>query len=143
MRVALSERLLDWTRAVRFGVVGIGATLAYLVLANLIAVPIGPASPFVAHVIALTSSIWISYVGHHSFTFRLSGQHGVHFSRFTIVTAVLFALATAFAYGCDRGLHMSALAISVLVAVLYPAASYVIHSLWTFTDERRTKTDRP
>jgi hypothetical protein len=68
--------------------------------------------------------------------------HGVHFSRFTIVTAALFALATVFAYGCDRGLHMPALAISILVAVLYPAASYVIHSLWTFADQRRGKTDR-
>jgi putative flippase GtrA len=142
MRVALSERLLDWTRATRFGAVGITATLAYLVLANLIAVPIGPASPFVAHVIALSGSIWISYAGHHRFTFRLNGGHGVHFSRFTIVTAALFALATAFAYGCDRGLHMPALAISILVAVLYPAASYVIHSLWTFADQRRGKTDR-
>jgi putative flippase GtrA len=141
MRVALSERLFDWTRAARFGAVGIAATLSYLVLSNLIAVPVGPASPFVAHVIALTASVWISYAGHHRFTFRLNGGHGIHFSRFTIVTAALFALAAAFAYGCDRGLHMPALEISIMVAVLYPAASYVIHSLWTFADHRREKTD--
>ncbi|HUB97968.1 MAG TPA: GtrA family protein [Stellaceae bacterium] len=120
------------TRAARFGAVGIAATAAYFALMNLIAAPIGPASPFVAHVIALASSIWISYVGHHSFTFRLSGRHGLHVSRFTIVTIVLFLLATAFAYGCDKGLHLSALVISTLVGVLYPLASYVIHSLWTF-----------
>src|SRR5580704_15120056 len=127
MRGALAHRLLDWTRAARFGAVGLTATAAYLVLANLIAVPVGPASPFAAHVIALSGSIWISYAGHHAFTFRLKGRHRLHISRFTIATVLLFVLTTVLAYGCDRGLHMPALAISILVAVVYPAASYVIH----------------
>ena len=52
MPAGLAERLLDAARAFRFGLVGISATLTYLGIVNLAAVPIGPLTPFHAHLVA-------------------------------------------------------------------------------------------
>jgi putative flippase GtrA len=136
----LAERLLDATRAFRFGVVGLSATLAYLGLVNLLAVPVGPLTPFHAHLVALCMSIGVSYAGHHAFTFARKGRHRVYFSRFAIITALLFVLSSVLAYVCDATLHLSAAVISVTITVLYPAASYLFHSLWTFAEERNPAT---
>jgi putative flippase GtrA len=111
------------------------------VLANLIARPIGPLSPFAAHVTAFLCSMFVSYAGHHAFTFRLSGRHKVYFSRFTIITATLFTLSTVLAYIADRDFHLPAAVITVTIAILYPAASYVIHSIWTFAARGRVMLD--
>jgi putative flippase GtrA len=131
-----AERLLDATRVFRFGLVGIAATLTYLGIVNLVAVPVGPLSPFMAHLIGLSSSIVLSYAGHHAFTFARKGRHGVYFRRFAVITAALFILTSALAYACDRFLHLPATIISGLITVLYPCGSYLAHTLWTFAEER-------
>jgi len=136
----LAERLLDAARAFRFGVVGIAATVAYLGLVNLLAVPVGPLTPFHAHLVALCISISVSYLGHHAFTFARKGRHRVYFSRFAAITALLFVLSSVLAYVCDAMLHLSAAVISLTITVLYPAASYLLHTLWTFADERKPAT---
>jgi putative flippase GtrA len=136
----LAERLLDAARAFRFGVVGAAATVAYLGLVNLLAVPVGPLTPFHGHLVALSVSIGVSYGGHHAFTFARKGRHRVYLSRFALITALLFVLSGALAYVCDATLHLSAAVISVIVTVLYPAASYLLHTLWTFADERKPAT---
>jgi putative flippase GtrA len=133
----LAERLLDAARAFRFGLVGVTASLVYLGLVNLLAVPLGPLAPFHAHLVALTCSIGVSYFGHHAFTFARKGRHRFYFRRFAIITALLFVLSSALAFICDATLHLSAAVISVMITVLYPAASYLLHSLWTFAEERK------
>jgi putative flippase GtrA len=132
----LAERLLDLTRAFRFGLVGVAATLTYLGIVNLVAVPVGPLSPFHAHLVGLCGSIGLSYAGHHAFTFARKGRHGFYARRFAVITTVLFILSSAVAFACDRYLHLSAALISVLITVLYPGASYLSHSLWTFAEGR-------
>jgi putative flippase GtrA len=132
-----AERLLDAARAFRFGLVGATASLAYLGLVNLLAVPLGPLAPFHAHLVALCCSIGVSYVGHHAFTFARKGRHRFYFRRFVIISALLFVLSSALAFICDATLHLSAGVISVTITVLYPAASYLFHSLWTFAEERK------
>jgi putative flippase GtrA len=139
--MASVKGLFDRARAFRFGLVGISATLAYLVIVNLVAVPVGPLSPFAAHVFALAASIGVSYGGHHAYTFRRDGDHGFYMRRFAAITAAIFVLTSAFAFACDRYLRLPAAAISVMVAVLYPALSYVFHSLWTFEERHRAAAD--
>lgn len=131
---ALWGTILDVARAIRFGVVGLTATAAYLALVNLLAVPVGPLAPFPAHLVALSSATVLSYAGHHSFTFRRKGGHGLYLSRFTLVTAGLFLFTSAVAFACDRWGHYPASVISVVVAILYPATSYLVHCLWTFAE---------
>lgn len=136
----LADRLLDVARAFRFGLVGISATLIYLGIVNLVAVPIGPLSPFHAHLLGLCGSIALSYAGHHAFTFARKGRHRVYFRRFATITAVLFMLTSAVAFACDHYLHLPAVIISVLITVLYPCGSYFAHSLWTFAEEKGNRS---
>ena len=136
----LVNRLLDVARAFRFGLVGISTTLTYLGVVNLVAVPVGPLSPFHAHLIGLCCSIGLSYAGHHAFTFARKGRHRVYFRRFAIITAALFLLSSAIAFACDHYLHLPAAIISVLITVLYPGGSYFAHSVWTFAEERGSRS---
>ena len=143
MKSPLADRIFNAARLFRFGVVGCTASLAYLALVNLLAVPIGPLTPFAAHLIALTFGIGISYAGHHAFTFGHKGGHRVYFTRFAVTTAVLFVLAGAVAYVCDRQLHLPAALISLLVTVLYPSLSYLTHTLWTFAGGNSAESALP
>ena len=136
----LVTRLRDGARAFRFGLVGVATTLTYLGVVNLVAVPVGPLSPFHAHLVGLCCSIGLSYAGHHAFTFARKGRHSVYFRRFAIITAALFLLSSAVAFACDRYLGLPAGIISLLIAVLYPCGSYVAHSLWTFADVRGSRS---
>jgi putative flippase GtrA len=134
----VSVRLFDTARAFRFSVVGIAATLTYLGLVNGLAAPIGTLSTFEAHLIGLSTGIVVSYLGHHAYTFRRKGRHGFYFWRFVAITAILFVAASAIAYAGDRWLGLPALVISLVVTVLYPAGSYLLHTLWTFAGAERT-----
>lgn len=140
MVLPLAARLFDAAQAFRFGMVGVFATLTYLGIVNLLAVPVGPLSPFHAHLVALSSSIGVSYAGHHAFTFARKGRHGFYARRFACITAALFVLTSAVAFACDRYLHLSAALISVLVTMLYPGGSYLAHSLWTFAEARADRS---
>ncbi len=135
----LGARLFDLTRLVRYGVVGIAATATYLLVFNLVALPVGPFSPFAGHLAGLSVSILVSYAGHHGFTFRRSGLHTRYFTRFVAITATLSLLSSAIAFFCDRYLGLSAAAISLLISALYPGASYLLHTLWTFAEHRAEK----
>jgi putative flippase GtrA len=140
MHADLADRLFNVARAARFSLVGAAATATYLVVANLVAMPLGPLSPFVAHLAGLGCSVLVSYGGHHAFTFRRVGAHVHYARRFAVITAILVTLTSLFAFVCDRALGLPAIAISVMVTVLYPAGSYVLHSLWTFAERRAHST---
>lgn len=133
----LREKLLDTGRALRFGLVGIASSAVYLLLFNLTAQPIGPLSALSAHVAALGCGIAVSYSGHHLYTFRRTGGHALYFSKFVITTAALFALTSGVAFAGDRWMGYPPAVISMINVVLYPALSYVIHSVWTFGDARK------
>src|ERR1700722_11280307 len=102
----LVEQLLDAARAFRFGLVGITASLAYLGLVNLLARPLGPLTPFEAHLVALCCSVGVSYAGHHAFTFVRKGRHRFYLGRFAMITALLFVLSSVLAFLCDATLHL-------------------------------------
>lgn len=105
---------------------------SYLALVNLGARPIGPLSPFSAHLFALSISLGISYFGHHGFTFRRSGRHGRFLTRFGVTTMVIFLAVSIMAWVGDKVLQLPAIVISSFVVVVYAALSLVLHSLWTF-----------
>jgi putative flippase GtrA len=143
MKAHLADRFFDAARAFRFGLVGITGTLTYLALVNLLAVPIGPLTPFTAHLVGLTLSIGVSYAGHHAFTFGHKGRHRVYLFRFAVTTAVLFVVVSAVAYVADRVLGLPAALISVLVTVIYPPLSYLTHTLWTFAEAKSAERVLP
>lgn len=123
-------------RVLRFGVVGVSATLVYYLTA-LASVQAGLGTE-AAHFVAFAVSIVFSYIGQKIFTFRVKGEHKRSVSRFVLATAVIAGIQFLLL------LWLKALAVPTAVlfaisSVYYPIASFIIHSLWTFRRRKETR----
>ncbi len=114
----------------RFIIVGIAATLTYY----LSAVAFGRSmAPMTANVLAWAISLVVSYLGQNYFTFRAGGRHRIFAARFAITTAVLFAMSCLITWVGDSVLNLAQPVVAGIVAVTYPAASFLLHMGWTFS----------
>ncbi|WP_136067486.1 GtrA family protein [Modicisalibacter radicis] len=121
----LTEEL---TTLVRFGGVGVFATLVHLAVAAAVFWFWASISPFLANVLAFLVAFQVSLWGHRRFTFRRRGHSG----RFFLVAVAGFAanngiLASLLATTSISGL--SAVAISTL---LVPLVMFLAARLWAF-----------
>ena len=116
----------------RFILSGIAATITYLAVTLLLVSSAVRLEPVIASALASGVSILVSYVGHHSYTFERSGQHGFYFPRFIIVTSVLFLLSTAGMYVFTRVIPTDPLYVVIVITAIYPVASYLLNLLWVF-----------
>jgi putative flippase GtrA len=119
---------------VRFIMVGIGSTLAYVGISFLL-IRFSLIAPGVINIIGLSVSIWTSYLGHYYFTYRRAGRHIRFGSRFFAVTIFLFLFSTALTFAAVDRFGVSPYVNSIAVAVLYPVLSFVLHHFWTFIAE--------
>lgn len=118
-----------WPELVRFGLVGIAATLTYLILAMAM-LHMGMLSQL-ANLLAFSLSLLASYVGHYYFTFRSGEPHRITSTRFGLSTLGLVALSSAL----HQALLWSGLApgsAAVAVALIYPPASFLLNFFWAF-----------
>jgi putative flippase GtrA len=123
----------------RFGVVGVAATLTYLGL-NIYALrPITDAAPAVGNALAQGLSLLVSYLGHKYVTFRSDTPHRRDLVRFLLSTVVA-VLACSLAFEAMVGLGLGVVGASLVVAVLYPAISFVLHFAWTFRAPAPSRT---
>lgn len=122
------KRELAW-RTVRFAVVGVTCSAIYVGI-TLAALNMG-ASLMVAHIVGYAISIVCSYLGQKIFTFRVRRQHMRSGSRFLIATACVaaaqYVLVLALGYT-----QLSPEFIVIISALFYPAASFTVHTFWTF-----------
>ena len=114
---------------VRFGIVGVAATLVYLG-ASLVLLDRGIA-PHPTNLIAFVLGTVASYFGHYFFTYRSDDSHLRMGTRFFLVTAALMALGAA--------LHHLALLVgatprqaALFVTVAYPPLSFALNHFWAF-----------
>jgi putative flippase GtrA len=114
---------------VRFGVVGIAATITYFVVTALVGRGL---DPMLANVFGVAISLFVSYLGHFYFTFRIRGKHAVHLSRFLVVTFGLFILSTVVTGVACNVAGLDRVVVTACIAVCYPIASYVLNLGWTF-----------
>lgn len=117
---------------VRFALVGGCATLLYLLISIGLPGERTGIAPAAAHVLALLAATAFSYVGHHRFTFGLSGDHERHLRRFLICSGILLALSTALSLVLTDLLRFDHRVAALSVAVGYPPASYLVNALWSF-----------
>jgi putative flippase GtrA len=114
----------------RFVIVGILATATYYGSAVALGIAL---SPMTANVVAWAISVVVSYLGQNYFTFRAGGRHEVFAPRFALTTAILFLLSCAVTYFGSSVLKLAQPVVAAMVAVSYPAASFVLHMSWTFS----------
>lgn len=127
--IGLVRRLLD-VRTVRFAIVGVTATLSYLLIAAGIEY-FTPLPSALINAIGLAGSLLLSYAGHYYFTFEASSGHGRKGPLFVVVTGVIVLGAMALQQGIQLAAgspYISYLA----VTVYYPVTSFVLHNLVTF-----------
>ena len=122
----------DRGTVLRFGLVGVTATLTYLAVSLLL---VGAGwLPQLANIAAFAVGTAVSYFGHYLFTYRATGSHRRVSARFGAMTLVLVALCSA--------LHEAALLAgaapwlaSLLVTFAYPPLSFLINTFWVYADE--------
>ena len=113
----------------RFGLVGVAATLAYLA-ASLLLLDQGLAAR-ATNLAAFAVGTLMSYLGHYFFTYRADDSHLRLGSRFVTVTAGLALLCVI--------LHHAALLLgagprgaALFVTLAYPPLSFALNHFWAF-----------
>ncbi len=128
-RFGWERRPGELSAIVRFGVVGVAATLAFLG-ASLFFLDRGIA-PRLANLAAFGVGTVSSYLGHYFFTYRTGGSHLRLGTRYLVVTLGLVGMGVV--------LHHLALLVgatpkvaALFVTVAYPPLSFGLNHFWAF-----------
>jgi len=118
-------------RAVKFGVVGVGATVIHCAMVILLVQ--GPAwDPVAATVPAFILAFLFSYRLNHGWTFQASGRHRRHLIRFAAVTLGVLACNLAIMHILVERLGYSYLVALGVVIIVMPLVSFVLNAQWAF-----------
>ena len=122
---------MDCKKVLKFGVVGLAATIVYYSLAisfrNILNVIPVLLTNFFAYAIAMI----VSYLGHYYWTYRASGQHGATFMKYSINAIVGVLLNSAIIYICLL-LFMQYQSAMFVAIILVPVVTYIINKYWVF-----------
>lgn len=117
-------------RLVRFGIVGLCATMAYYLL-GLLFVPVFGLPVLAGNSLAYALSFIISYLGQACWTFGANGSHWSQLPRFAATQGVGLLLNSGIVEICTRiGLSYELAMIPAIVLV--PVMVYIICRLWVF-----------
>ncbi|MEJ2125307.1 MAG: GtrA family protein [Alphaproteobacteria bacterium] len=127
MRTMLAEA----RRIIRFGMVGVGATLTHIAVANTV-LALVTGSPYAASAMGFTVAFAVSYLGHYHFTFAKNSGHGQSLPRFFVVALtgflgsliVLKVIAT-------QGVIPQAVSLTLSILVI-PGLTYLAARIWAF-----------
>lgn len=131
----------DLAQLLRFGVVGVAATLTNFVVTVLAIERLGLAPP-VAATLAVLVAFGVSYGGHRGFTFRAPRDHRRHLPRFLLAQGAIFALCLAFTGWANDTLHWHHRWVAATVCVLWPLLSFFVARRWVFAPPRPALGER-
>ncbi len=120
----------EFGAVLRFGVVGVAATLSYLGL-SLLLLHWGML-PQLANLAAFLASTAISYLGHYFFTYRANGSHLRLSARFIAVTIAL-SLLCSLLHQLVLWAGVSPRLAAVAVTLAYPPLSFLLNHFWAFS----------
>jgi putative flippase GtrA len=125
-------RRTEFATLLRFCLVGGTSTLVFAAMSWLLLwLELMPAA--LVNVAAIAAGIAASYAGHYYFTYRKGGgQHAFFGPRFFAVTAILGTASVVFTHVAVANFRVSPYIVSMLVSILYPVASLLLHHFWTF-----------
>jgi putative flippase GtrA len=124
-------------RVVRFGFVGVCATLVYAA-ASLVAIEVFRFSPVLASMLGYCFSMGISYLGHVYYSFRVEPKHRLFLWRFITIAALTFGIAAVLTVVLTENLRLSHRVTIMIISVVIPATSYLCNRLWVFRPELAT-----
>lgn len=118
-------------QALRFALVGGGATVTHVAVALLLA-EAGGWTPLWANFVAFCCAFSVSYRGNHGWTFEKRGAHRHHFPRFAVVALLGLALNQSIVAFVVEGLGWSYRLALALVVLMVPAVTFVLSRWWVF-----------
>lgn len=115
----------------RFGIVGILATLTYLIVSNLL-IFMGMV-PTVASITAYLAGMIVSFLGQSKFTFKMARTQRHQFVRFCVLSlmGLLISYLTVVAASVANAPPVLG---TIATAALVPALSFVVMKLWVFRE---------
>lgn len=129
-RSHLSQELLI---ATRFGLVGLTATVAHILIVWLL-LSETPVQPLVGNLCAFLIAFGISFSGNYIWTFRFQGQLGQAMIRFLLVSICAFGLNTLVLAGILSVNLISSSVAAIISAMVVPAFTFVASRLWCFRE---------
>ncbi len=116
---------------VRFGIVGVAATLVHVGVA-VACVEAAGLDPFVANLLAFTTAVGISYVGHMYVTFGARGAHAQRLPRFVATALLGLGLNQLIMATWVSALEWDYRGALAIVVTLVPALTYAVSKKWVF-----------
>jgi len=127
----MMPRRADVLQVGRFGLVGLLATAVHYGLA----LPVTwLAGPYAGNAMGYLAAVAISYLGHHSFTFRVSAaarNHGRRLRRFLVTSLSALLLSQGVLWVAQQGSTPEELALLIAVFTV-PAVTFSLGRLWVF-----------
>jgi putative flippase GtrA len=115
----------------RFGVVGVAASVTHVVVALLLIERAGVPLLW-ANALAFSVAVFVSYFGNHAWTFRRAGHHRRHFPRFLAVALGGLALNQSIVFLAVEVAGMPYLYGILLVVLIVPGLSFALSKCWAF-----------
>jgi putative flippase GtrA len=115
----------------RFGIVGIGATLIH-VIAAYIANKNFQFGPFSSNLFGYGCAVLASYLGHHQYTFEMSGNHHSHIPKFLFASALCLVVSNAIVAVSALSLELDYVYALLGIFIVVPPSSFIISRLWVF-----------
>nr|WP_321440049.1 GtrA family protein [uncultured Hyphomonas sp.] len=135
------DRFQTATRIMRFGIVGVAATLTHALVLWL-AVEFGGIRPTFATLLGFFTAFCVSYLGHYNFTFRSSEPHSKALPAFAFAAgtgAILNALIFSIMTDVFSAPYWHAFAVTI---VMVPPVVYILSRSLAFAPDR-SATSRP
>ncbi|MGH6946754.1 MAG: GtrA family protein [Kiloniellales bacterium] len=118
----------------RFAIVGGATTLVHVACAVAL-IELCKVTPLAANLVAFCVALTVSYIGNHSWTFRIVGHHAIHFPRFVTIAAVGLLLNQTIMFGIVEVLDQSYRLALAIVVLVVPSVSFLANRTWAFGGE--------
>lgn len=127
----MAQRLRTFAgEGLRFGMVGIGATLTYFAVS--LAAQWLWGRPLLSSSLGYVASVGVSYFGHGSFTFRTGRPHRTTGPRFVAVSLVVFVCTNLIVLAVTGPLGQPFIVAATTVVISIPLFTWVLGRLWVF-----------
>jgi putative flippase GtrA len=114
----------------RFGLVGIGATLTYLAIS--LAAQWLWGRPLLSSSLGYFASVGVSYFGHGTFTFRTGRPHLTAGPRFLGMSLAVFGLTNLIVLAVTGPLGQPFVVAAAMVVISIPLFTWALSRLWVF-----------
>ena len=126
-----SNQAVIW-QVVRFGVVGVIATLVHA-SSGIAAVLILELNGLQANVLGFLIAWWVSFFGHHRFTFRAEADQQRALGRFVLHSVIMFGIAMGVTYIVSVGVPtLPQSFLPIVGALIVPVISFFSSKFFVF-----------